>query len=155
MKEHTCCVTGHRKIEGMTDEDIRAKLQSAIEQAITDGYTHFISGFANGVDLVFAEIVAELKGRYLITLEAAIPHRGRLATKNKQFQQLLTQCDQVTVTSEVFHKGCYLERNRQMVDQSNRVIAVYDGRDGGGTAYTVRYADLNNDSTAVLRILER
>ncbi len=152
MKEHTCCVTGHRKIEGMSDADIREKLQVAIEQAINDGYTHFISGFANGVDLMFAEIVVELKAQYPISLEAAIPYRGRMETKNKRFQKLLAQCDKVSVASEVYHKGCYLERNRQMVDQSSLVIAVYDGRESGGTAYTVRYAETSGISLAKISI---
>lgn len=31
-------------------------------------------------------------------------------------------------------------RNHYMVDHSQRVIAVYDGRSGGGTAATIRYA---------------
>lgn len=31
-------------------------------------------------------------------------------------------------------------RNKYIVNQSERVIAVFDGRDGGGTDFTVRYA---------------
>ncbi len=42
--------------------------------------------------------------------------------------------------STSYSKDCYMRRNRYMVDQSQRIIAVYDGRSTGGTAATVRYA---------------
>ena len=32
----------------------------------------------------------------------------------------------------------YMKRNRYMVGQADRVIAVYDGRDNGGTVSTIR-----------------
>ena len=44
------------------------------------------------------------------------------------------------IHAEQYYKGCYARRNRYMVDQSQRIIAVYDGRPAGGTAATVRYA---------------
>lgn len=140
MVAHTCCVTGHRHMEGGSDAVLRKKLGVAVEQAAADGYTHFISGFADGVDLLFAEIVVKLQEKHPITLEAAIPHRGRLAAKNKRFLELLDHCHKVSVTAEGYHKGCFLKRNRQMVEQSGLVIAVYDGRETGGTAYTVALA---------------
>ena len=43
------------------------------------------SGFAAGVDLIFAGIVADLKREYPITLEAAIPYPGRMDTPDKAF----------------------------------------------------------------------
>ena len=108
--------------------------------AIEDGYTHFISGFAAGADLLFSEIVAGLKEIYPITLEAAIPYPGRMKTPDKTFRRLIRCCDTVKVHSNGYFKGCYMRRNRYMINQSQRVIAVYDGRPTGGTATTVRYA---------------
>ena len=59
----TCCVTGHRDIpaekKGLVEEALRREVAAAIE----DGYTRFISGFAEGADLMFAAIVAEAKKR--------------------------------------------------------------------------------------------
>lgn len=88
-------------------------------QAIQSGYTHFISGFAAGVDLIFAETVAGLK---------------------QAFQCLLEEWDTVKVHTNQYSKSCYMVRNRYMVDYSALVIAVHDGRKGGGTAATIRYA---------------
>lgn len=138
--KHTCCVTGHRNIPVDKAELIRSKLISTIQTAIACGYTHFISGFAAGVDLMFAEIIADLKSSQAITLEAAIPYPGRMKTSDMTFQRLIRVCDIVKVHSAGYLKKCYMVRNRYMVDHSSLVIAVYDGREMGGTAATVRYA---------------
>ena len=138
--EHTCCVTGHRDIPADKADLIRSQLTSAVQAAIACGYTHFISGFAAGVDLMFAEIIAELKASHAITLEAAIPYPGRMKTPDMTFQRLIRFCDIVKVHSAGYLKKCYMVRNRYMVDHSSLVIAVYDGREMGGTAATVRYA---------------
>lgn len=79
-KRFTCCVTGHRRIPTDQVEFIKAELEKAVFAAVERGYTHFISGFAAGVDLMFAEIVADLKKTRTITLEAAIPCPGRMET---------------------------------------------------------------------------
>ena len=139
-KEKTCCVTGHRDIPAGQMDRILKLRRHEILAAIEDGYTHFISGFAAGVDLLFADIVAELKELCPITLEAAIPYPGRMKTPDETFQRLIRCCDTVKIHSDSYFKGCYMRRNRYMVDQSQRVIAVYDGRATGGTAATVRYA---------------
>lgn len=140
MKTKTCCVTGHRELEPSKIEPIKQALRNAIIEAINDGYTHFISGFAEGVDLYFADIVAEMKEENDLFLEAAIPYRNRIKTKDKEFQRLITQCNAVGIHSEEYSSSCYLVRNRFMVQSSDLVIAVYDGREKGGTLSTMRYA---------------
>ena len=136
----TCCVTGHRDIPEQKKETITQLLRQEILKAIADGYTHFISGFATGADLMFADIVVQLKAVYPITLEAAIPYPGRMKTPDKTFQRLIRCGDTVKIHSDCYFKGCYARRNRYMVDQSQRILAVYDGRTTGGTAATLRYA---------------
>lgn len=139
-RQYTCCVTGHRDIPEGKAMMVREQLQQEVLQAVAMGYTHFISGFAIGADLLFADIVVELKRTYPITLEAAIPYRDRLRTPDSHFQRLIKDCDTVTVLTEKYSKGCFMLRNRYMVDHSSLVLAVYDGRKTGGTAATVRYA---------------
>ena len=96
-KEQTCCATGHRDIPAEKLHIFRERLQQEILSAIGNGYTHFISGFAVGVDLIFAEIVAELKNEYSITLEGAIPYPGRMHTPDRTFQRLIKACDTVRI----------------------------------------------------------
>ena len=117
------------------------ELRREVEEAIADGYTRFLSGFAEGADLLFAALVAEEKERHPeLFLEAALPYAGRLKTKDKRFHELLRLCDGLKVESQIYEPSCYMERNRYMVGQSQRVIAVYDGREKGGTLFTMRYA---------------
>ena len=139
-KEHTCCVTGHRDIPSNKVGEIQTKLRQEVLNAIREGYKHYISGFAAGIDLIFADIVTELKGQYPITLEAAIPYPGRLNTPDMTFHRLIKECDLVKVHTAQYSKNCYMVRNRYMVDCSTLVIAIHDGRKTGGTAATIRYA---------------
>ena len=61
METKTCCVTGHRDIPKEYLDYVEQELRREVQAAIEDGYTRFISGFAEGADLMFAAIVAEEK----------------------------------------------------------------------------------------------
>lgn len=153
MEPLTCCVTGHRKISSEKIEFIAAELRREILSAIDDGYTHFISGFAEGVDLLFAEQLVQLQAEgHKITLEAAIPYRGRMRSKDPQFMRLIEHCSILGITAEEYSKSCYINRNRKMVQLSSRVIAVFDGRDGGGTAFTICYARVMERDVRIISI---
>lgn len=123
-REHTCCVTGHRDIPADKLQYVQMQLCQELLQAIQTGYTHFISGFAAGVDLIFARTVADLKSEHLITLEAAIPYPGRLDTPDKLFQCLLKECDIVKVYTEQYSKSCYMVRNRYMVKGNQTMTQI-------------------------------
>lgn len=138
-----CCVTGHREIPEDLLEWVRDAFSREIERAVSDGYADFLCGFARGADLLFASIAAErFAGRPGLRLIAVIPFRGRLDSlrKRQDTRRLLDACAQVDVLCEGYHPGVYARRNRCMVERSDRVIALYDGRPSGGTAGTVRLA---------------
>lgn len=143
MEEKTCCVTGHRDIPAGQVDFVKQALRKEIQHAIADGFTHFISGFAEGADLFFAEIVAEFcKEKKELSLEGAIPYGGRLRRleKGEETKRLLDACAKITVISEDYTPDVYSKRNWYMAERSKRVIAVYDGRKTGGTAATIRMA---------------
>lgn len=143
MKEKTCCVTGHRDIPAEQIGHIKKSLEQEIDHAISDGFSCFISGFADGVDLLFAGIVAErITKNPALKLIAAIPYRRRLDTlkKSEQTRALIDLCAEIYVAAEEYHPSVYAKRNRYMVERSDRVIAVYDGREKGGTVGTIRLA---------------
>ena len=153
MTEKACCVTGHREIPEDKKEYVIAELEKEIRAAVTDGYTRFISGFAEGTDLIFAALVIELKAQgYPLVLEAALPYRGRLNSDDQDFQKILSLCDRIKVLCEKSSYNCYHIHNRYMVDQSSRVIAVYDGREDGGTAYTISYASTQGKMVKEIKI---
>ena len=153
MGEKTCCVTGHRDIPVERLAYVEYQLRQEILSAIKDGYTQFISGFAEGTDLIFAAIVAEQKHHYPnLFLEAAIPYAGRMKTKNHQFHELLQACDGIMTVCEKYTASCFMQRNRHMVRESQRVIAVYDGREKGGTLFTMRYVHTLGKEVRVIQI---
>ena len=85
---HSVAFTGHRpqKLPFGFDEtdprcvDFKRRLCNSIEMMILEGYTHFISGGALGMDMYAAEAVLTLREQYPeITLEIAIPHDGQTA----------------------------------------------------------------------------
>lgn len=153
MDEKTCCVTGHRDIPKEYLDHVEQELRREVQAAIENGFTRFISGFAEGVDLMFAAIVAEEKERRPgLFLAAAIPYPGRLKSKDQQFQKLLKACDGIKVVCNTYSKLCFFQRNRYMVAESQRVIAVYDGREQGGTLFTMRDAHAAGREVRVIRI---
>ena len=126
-----------QKYSGGKTGYVKEELAREINLAIEAGYTKFISGMADGVDLYFAEIVAEAQNVYPdITLKAALTHRKRLESKNPTFQRLIKQCDSVHVTAEIYGRGAYLNKNMYMIGKSGLVIAVY----AESTNLTLHYA---------------
>lgn len=69
----TCCVTGHRDIPAGKLPEITAALSAEIDRAIAEGYDSFFSGFAEGIDLLFARLVAQ-KGREHPSLHLLAAH---------------------------------------------------------------------------------
>ena len=58
--------------------DFKNRLRNTIESFIWQGYRHFISGGALGMDMFAAEIVQELKEKYPgIVLEMVLPFDGQ------------------------------------------------------------------------------
>ena len=151
--EKNCAFTGHRPnsfIFGYNEEHpdcirLKQRLYQEIENMFAKGVNVFISGGALGVDMWAMEAVLELKKKEpSVRLVAAVPFRGQekrwRAEQIARYEGLLAQCDKVACFSEVYHSRCYHDRNRMMVDNAANLIAVYDGKGEGGTAYTVNYA---------------
>ena len=151
-KSITCCFTGHRPekmpfsatAHSFAYHTFRRNLEFAVQQAILDGYRHFITGMSRGMDLWAAMCVLDFKRAYPgLTLEAAIPcpeQPSRWPAEDVRFYNLvLSRCDTRTVLSPRYTAGCMDKRNRYMVDHSDVVIAVWSGRPSG-TGKTVTYA---------------
>ena len=152
-----CTFTGHRphKFPWKFDESdercqkLKQDLAKAILSAIADGYDYFICGGALGVDMWAAEIVLKFKDIYGISLEIAQPFAGfnEKAEDNysKRQQYILANADKITIVSSNDFKDAYRKRNQYMVEQSSRLIAVFNAKQiYSGTAQTVRMAKKAN-----------
>jgi uncharacterized phage-like protein YoqJ len=163
-RDLSCSFTGHRPEKlpwGNREHDPRCKalkerLRVELQAAYGTGYRHFLSGMARGTDLYFCEGVLDLKDLHPdITLEAVIPYPGQAdrwsASEQRRYRTLLDQCDFETVIQHQHTSGCFLRRNRYLVDHSTRIIAAYNGQ-GGGTLYTITYAMKNNLDVVILDV---
>ena len=143
MNKKTCCVTGHRDLPQNQINSVKAALLHEIEKAVADGFTCFMGGVAEGVDQYFVEIVMEKqKDNPELELIAVLPYQKRLENLKEKGHtyEMLEACRDVVVIREEYQPSVYSHRNRYMVEHSDRVIAVYDGREQGGTVRTIRFA---------------
>lgn len=124
--------------------DFKKRLRDTIESFIWQGYQHFISGGAMGMDMFAAETVLELKKKYPeILLEMVSPFDEQAAKWAPEYQKrhdkLFDRADIVTATGHQYTKSCMFARNRYLVDNADLLLAAYDGQPGG-TKMTVKYA---------------
>ena len=124
--------------------DFKKRLRDTIENFIWQGYQHFISGGALGMDMFAAETVLELKKQYPdILLEMVSPFDAQAAKWAPEYQrrhdELFEQADIVTATGHEYTKSSMFIRNRYLVNNADMLLAAYDGQPGG-TQMTVRYA---------------
>ena len=142
----TAAFTGHRPEKiNIPENEVITWLDEMISQAVTDGYTTFISGMQRGVDIWAAELV--LWRRELdpsIKLIAASAFSGMEKDWNDEwkskYRDIIQQADEVTYVSQTPGRKAFRERDHWMVDCSDLLIAMYCGVPGG-TEETVKYAE--------------
>lgn len=99
------------------------------------GATHFISGVDLGIGQYAAEIVLGLKKDYPgITLECAIPCEKQAenwtVAQRERYFSIVEHCDKETLLQRYYTSDCRKKRKEYMVNQSNYVLAVWNGRAG-------------------------
>ncbi len=158
------CFSGHRpemllspfNEQSSVIQNLKSLLKIEILLAIEQGATQFLSGMAQGVDLIASEIVLSLKKEYpSIQHIAVIPFKQQSNCWNHSWSlrhQQVKQCsDQVICLSEYYTRYCFSKRNRYMIEHSNQLIAVFCGDYQTGTGQTIQYAKKRGKS---IRILE-
>lgn len=128
------CGTGHRphlcNNFGLAKKGLKLFLDS---QPSVD---YIISGMADGWDTILAKAAIY----YKIPLHCYIPYKGQKPT-SENYQSILERADNIVCCSDKYFDGVFLERDRQMVDASNLVLAFWNPEiKNGGTFYTVKYA---------------
>jgi hypothetical protein len=85
---------------------------------------------------------------FLRNLAEAYPHatwiHGGAQGFDSQVETIAKECgiktEVIRPDYQTHGRGAPLVRNREIVDKSDVIVAGYDGRAGGGTAYTIKYA---------------
>lgn len=139
-------LTGHRPDKLGGEYDLKGPVSEILFQKlqkIVDKYkpTEIISGMALGADTIWALVALENK----IPLTAAIPFEGQekgWPQRSKNLYELVLSnplTTKVYVCDPGYSVFKMMERNKWMVDNCDKLIAVWDGS-AGGTGNCVKYA---------------
>ena len=135
---------GHNELseEGQALRDFIRNEIRVLEQA---GADTFFCGAARGADIICGELVMQEKQAHPeLKLICVIPFaeqaRGWAMNWAFRYRELLRNADQIVLMCSNYQRGCYHMRNRYMVDNCDLLIAIYNGENKGGTAYTINYA---------------
>lgn len=135
--------TGHRpdKVGGYGPAADQRRRDLAYNWFAANRPARVISGMALGWDTAVAEAAYNLG----IPFVAAVPFEGQESRwpdlSQRTFRALLAVAAEVVIVSPGgYSVGAMHARNHWMVDHADKVLALWDGSDGG-TAGCVRYAD--------------
>ena len=152
FNRHTACAFTGRRPQSLPwgyDETgpgargFAACLQNEINKAYADGYRTFLCGMAQGIDLMACELTIQLQLSD-IKIIAALP--GKNQTRSwpfnavKRYENCLSHCHDIYYAAELCSSESYHRRNRWMVDNASRLIAVWEGNPTGGAGRTAQYA---------------
>lgn len=157
-KELSVSFTGHRQDKlpwGPNELDERAvifrkKLEREILKAYRQGARYFLSGMADGVDLIAAETVLGLAavcpGMELVAVfpfGSGETQRQRAAAK---------RASRIVSLHKSFVTGCYQERNRFLAEHSVRMICGFGGDMATGTGQTMLMARKAGTDTVIINV---
>jgi len=161
----TCAFTGHRpsKMPWGKDENspegvlFKFRLRESLDYLIGMGYVNFLSGGAQGFDMMAAEIVLSLRETYpWIKLTMVCPWNGQADRwpddQQQRWRHILEESDQVIYTSGSYEKGVFFHRNRYLVENASLILAAYNGDSQSGTGMTIRYAHKRGVKVLRLRL---
>ena len=100
---------------------------------------------ANGVDMIFSEIVLELKQEFPHIRHISVRPYLRQSSKwchedQERYLDILNNSEDILI-NENFCKGCYKQRNQFLVDHAKYIICVRSCGDyKSGTSQTLKMA---------------
>ena len=153
--EKIACFTGHRPFglpwgyDETKESCLKFKkdLFVILRNAVLYGIETFLTGMAEGFDMIAAETIIELKKEFPnIKLIAVIPCKDQeknwKPSQQERYWKIIGHCDEKTSLAERPARECFNERNLYMVQHSNICIACWNGKPSG-TYNTIKFAKEN------------
>ncbi|MGL5032644.1 MAG: SLOG family protein [Microcystaceae cyanobacterium] len=120
--------TGHRDYKNLEEG-----IDSLINYAISRNIIHFYCGMALGADLTAAQLLCDRQLKWT----AVIPFLGQTNRWKKAekslYEKLMPQAIERTTLYRDYCQQAYHARNEYMIEKSKLCLAIYDGRNKGGT----------------------
>lgn len=146
-RKTTCSFTGHRLFSWgrneLDDKSIKTKnaVERAVKKAYDLGFRTFLNGMAIGGDMMCAEIVLAFKKKYkdaqLVCVLPCLDQEKQWSENDKnRYQYILSQADNIVCLADTYYKGCMQARDKYLVNNASRLIAIFTGK-RGGTSLTV------------------
>lgn len=136
-------VSGHRNLINPSMAKAVAKTALAMLEP-----KKVLTGMALGWDTIIAELCIEMS----IPFVAAVPFHGQELKWPKEqqshYHNLLSKAESVWIGSSKFSKKAFFVRNCYIVDNSDIILAAFDGRKHGGTWHAIQYAVSQNKEVA-------
>jgi hypothetical protein len=134
----TLAGTGHRPQDCEDEAIVRLKIRVGLERS---GANCVVSGMASGYDLWLAD-EARLLGLEVWSARPWSTHKPNKGDE-ELYARILAYASRVVVIieSDKFPGNyAYFQRNHWMVDNADRVMAYWNGKQSGGTYECVEYA---------------
>jgi len=151
-------ITGHQNLGSTATRDwIATTLEDVVKDlTITKGYTCL----AIGADQLFAEILYRKSVPFVAVLACSKIEASFTSEEGKKtFRQLLAQAsNSITLSYEDPSEEAYFEAGKTVVEQSDLLIAVWNGHSArglGGTADVVNYARKNKKKVIHINLESR
>ena len=160
-KNSTVCLTGHRPKSlpwGYNENNLscinfKNKIRIVFEKLINDGFTTFLTGMAEGFDMIGTEILIELRKNHNIKIIAVVPCLGQeirwKPSQQARYKKILNECDEKIILANHYTPDCMNIRNKFIVDHSSICIACWNGKPSG-TGNTVRFAKENGNKIRII-----
>jgi hypothetical protein len=134
-------ITGHRGLSAELEAEVDRMIRAAVA---ANSDVVGVSCLADGADAVFAQAVLDAGGSLVAVLPASEYRESLPADYLPVYDQLLARAGRVVQLPYVTpDPHAYMEAGKRMIDESDSLLAVWDGQPGrgpGGTADVVAYA---------------
>ena len=149
-------LSGHRmeRLEacGYSEENIQDLIKVIEDKLVRIGCTDAYCGMAEGSDILFARAVLNLKDKGLdIRLHCILPCKD-YNKSNPYYFKIKEASDSWVYLSEQFYKGCDEVRDKQLVNNCETLLVIFDGVKVGGVWSTIKKAKRQNKE--IINLLE-
>lgn len=133
-------ITGHRGLPKDTELLVAQALRVEINRHVNENLVG-VSAIADGADSLFATAVLDAGGSLVVVVPAKRYRDGLPGEHHSTYDALLSRASRVITLDHIeSNSDAHMDASQRMLDESDHVIAVWDGqpaRGYGGTADVV------------------